>query len=79
VPLLMLKVVAVPVEGVRVMAVGTTLKLMSPKVAGGVSETRTKLTLAVPPQLPLQPLPLGRPLHEPKKTHATRIRKGKAL
>ena len=47
-PLLMLKVVAVPVEGVNVMAVGTTLKLTSPRVAGGVSATRTKLTSAVP-------------------------------
>ncbi len=29
------------------MELGTTLKLMSPKVAGGVLEVRTKLTLAV--------------------------------
>ena len=28
------------------MELGTTLKLMSPKVAGGVLEVRTKLTLA---------------------------------
>ena len=44
----MLKVVAVPVEGVNVTEVGTTLRLTSPRLAGGVSATRTKLTLAVP-------------------------------
>jgi len=74
----MLKVVAVPVVGVKVTAVGTILKLTSPKVAGGVSETRTKLTLAV--LVPPPPLfPCGRPLQEPKEIEATRIRKRKAL
>jgi hypothetical protein len=72
----MLKVVAVPVEGVNVMPMGTILKLTRPNVAGGVSEIMTKLTLAVPPP---PPVPLGRPLQEPRKTHVTRIRKGKAL
>ena len=77
---MILSVVAFPVAGVKVMALGTTLKLISPRVAGGVSETRTKLTVAVePPPPPPPPVPLGRPLQEPKKTHATRIRKGKAL
>src|SRR5580700_6691272 len=54
----MLKVVAVPVEGVNVMEVGTTLRLTSPRLAGGVSATRTKLTLAVvvpPPPVPPPP------------------------
>lgn len=68
--------VAVPVVGVNVIAVGVTLKLTSPNVAGGVSEIMTRLTFAVPPP---PPVPWGRPLQEPKKTHATRIRKGKAL
>ena len=76
---MILSVVVVPVAGVKVMALGTTLKLMSPRVAGGVSETRTKLTFAVEPPPPPPPVPLGRPLQELKKTHATRIRKGKAL
>ena len=71
------KVVAVPVEGVKTMEVGTTLKLMSPKVDGGVSATMTKLTLAVLPPPP--PFPLGRPLHESKTRHATRLRKTKDL
>ena len=72
-------VVVFPVAGVKVTALGTTLKLISPKVAGGVSETKTKLTLTVLLHPTVQTVPLGRPLHEPRKTHATRIRKGKAL
>jgi len=74
----MLKVVAVPVVGVKVTAVGTTLKLTRPRVAGGVSETSTKLTLAV--LVPPPPLfPCGRPLQEPNEMQVTRMRKGKAL
>lgn len=77
-PLLMLNVVAVPDVGVSVIAVGTTLKLMSPRFAGGVSATMTKLTLAVPPPPP-PPAPLGTPLHEPNERHATRTGNRKAL
>src|SRR5580700_12235367 len=56
----MLNVVAVPVEGVKVIEVGTTLRLTSPRFAGGVSATRTKLTFAVvvpPPPPPVPPPP----------------------
>src|SRR5580658_697125 len=56
----MLNVVAVPVEGVKVFEVGTTLRLTSPRFAGGVSATRTKLTFAVvvpPPPPPVPPPP----------------------
>ena len=74
----MLNVVGVPTVGVKVMAVGTTLKLTSPSVKGASLEFRTKLTLAVPPPPP-PPLPCGRPLQEPKEIEATRIRKRKAL
>jgi len=74
----MLNVIGVPVVGVKVMAVGTTLKLTSPSVKGASLEFRTKLTLAVPvPPPPL--LPCGKPLQDPKETQATRIRKRKAL
>ena len=61
------------------MEVGTTLKLMSPNVGGGVSATKTKLTLAVLPPPPPPPFPLGRPLHESRTRHATRLRKTKDL
>ena len=76
-PLLMLNVVAVPVDGVKVIEVGTTSKLKSPIVAGGVSETKTRLTLAVPPLPP--PLPLGKPLQEATARHDTTHRKTKDL
>jgi hypothetical protein len=73
---LMLKVVAVPVEGVNVMAVGTTLKLTSPRLAGGVPATRTKLTLAVPPP---SPLPLGRLWHPERSTAVAKVAERKDL
>jgi hypothetical protein len=73
----MLNVIGVPTVGVKVMAVGTTLKLTSPSVKGASLEFRTKLTLAVPPPPP--PLPCGKPLQELKEIKATTIRKGKAL
>src|SRR5579864_3252302 len=83
-PLLGVKFVLVPVEEVRVIPLMVTLKLTSPRFAGGVSATRTRLTLAVPlppppPPPPPPPLPLGRPLQAPKGMHTTRIRKRKAL
>src|SRR5579872_2522082 len=81
-PLLGVKFVLVPVEEVRVMPLMVTLKLTSPRFAGGVSATRTRLTLAVPlppPPPPPPPLPLGKPLQAPKGMHTTRIRKRKAL
>ena len=53
--LLMLKVVWVFVELVSVMEVGTTRKLTSPSVDGGLLETSTKLTFVLPPWLLLPP------------------------
>ena len=72
----MLKVVAVPVAGVNVMAVGTTLRLTSPRLAGGVPATRTKLTLAVPPP---SPLPLGRLWHPESSTAVAKVAERKDL
>ena len=62
------------------MALGTTLKLISPRVAGGVSETRTKLTftLLVHPTAAAASA-FGQAAAGTQKAHATKIRKGKAL
>src|SRR5256885_10256094 len=61
------RVVVVPVEEVRVIPVTTTLKLSSEGLAGGVSATIVRLTLAVPPPQLLVHGPLGTPLQEAKK------------
>lgn len=42
------RVVLVPVEEVRSTELTVTLKLISPRLAGALSETMTRLTLAVP-------------------------------
>lgn len=74
------RVEVVPVEEVSTTELIATLKLIIPMFAGRVSETRTRLTLAVVlPPPPPPPAPCGRPLHEVRARTAANAARKEAL
>ena len=74
-----LRVDVVPVDEVNTTELMASLRLIIPMFAGRVSETSTRLTLAVLPPPPPPPAPLGRPLQEVKDKTAAKAARIEAL
>jgi hypothetical protein len=73
---------AVPLEGVRVMVLTSTVKERRLVLGGGVRGAAVMVTLSVavpPPQLDVQVEVLGKPLHEMKPTAARKMGKERIL